>query len=394
MTEHERLHRALSDLAGSPPPAPQRAADAVRRAGVRRRRQVGGGSALLAVALVAGALAGGAVEPPRAVSFLEIAGDDDRSGADDEPSRSPSARPSRSPSPGPRSASAQASPRPSSRPTRSPSPTASGQPPAPTQVRVGVRPAEPTAGQRAVLVIGVRDGDGVLLDVRVTFGDGQQASRSFEPACRSERPHPSARTIEMPHVYDRAGTYAVTVNVRTGGCGAAPERREVSRRVQVLPRDGARPGNGGALPVARAQQVRPREETAGPTDYVAVQVGGADSDGYVTRMVLDWGDGTDPSVLTFPLSECRPTESGYPSSRRAAVLRHVYANEGTYGATLVVVSTACDGSAEQTGRTSIRVMDPMPSPSPRPSPSSSPSARRSPPASPAPSPSPTVTRLA
>ncbi|HVE63309.1 MAG TPA: PKD domain-containing protein [Mycobacteriales bacterium] len=380
MTDHNELRRALSDLASSPPPAPgSRSAAVARKVVVRRRMRAGAASSLLIVAGVAGAFAGGAVQPPRAVSFMQIAGDDDegRTEAAARESSSPRAtsRPSRTATPPARSASASASPRrspdpsarPSRSPSRSPSPSASGAGPAPLEVRAGVRPSEVRAGERVVVRVGVRDGDGALLGLRVAFGDGQEMSRRFDPRCGSNRPQQTSETVEVEHTYDAAGAYVIRVTVQTGECGAGRERRDSRARVRVLPRDGDRPGNGGALPTARAGQNRPREESAGESHSVEVRVGGADSDGYITKLVLDWGDGTEPTVVAYPLSECRVTDSGYPSSRRTEMLRHSYARDGRYEARLQVVSTGCDGRTEQSGRTATRVLSPVPSRSPRPS---------------------------
>lgn len=218
-----------------------------------------------------------------------------------------------------------------------------------------------------MVVVGVSDGDGTVLGAEVDFGDGDRLTRRVEPDCRpaSERPHRTQRTIEFPHVYDRAGRYAVAVTVRTGGCGAEPEQQSARTQVGVRPRPEG--SNGPAAPVARLEQVRPSEESATAPDFVAVRVSGGDSDGYVTRMVLDWGDGTEPTTLRFPLDDCRRGDDGYPSSRRGETLRHVYAEDGVYTATLLVVSTGCDGTSEQSVRTTGRVRDPMPTPSPRPS---------------------------
>jgi hypothetical protein len=71
--------------------------------------------------------------------------------------------------------------------------------------------------------------------------------------------------------------------------------------------------------------------------YVAAR--GQDPDAYVSRMSIDWGDGTPVANFDYPLSSCQV------GVLQAANADHAYAAAGTYTVRLIVTSVRCDGSA-------------------------------------------------
>jgi hypothetical protein len=85
-----------------------------------------------------------------------------------------------------------------------------------------------------------------------------------------------------------------------------------------------------------------------------------DPDGYVRRVVIDWGDGTPPTTLTndaacddgdgrhYPV--LGPFQAGYPVSAE-----HVFQRLGDVRVTLTYVSTGCDGTDEQTATETVDV---------------------------------------
>lgn len=100
--------------------------------------------------------------------------------------------------------------------------------------------------------------------------------------------------------------------------------------------------NGPELPTAAV------EVTSGgvPEDpQVGVRITAADPDGFVNRVVIDWDDGTPPSVLQY--ESCATGDNGWPSSRRGESSEHTYPGEGMYDITVTVTSVGCDGRNEQ-----------------------------------------------
>ncbi|MBV8305652.1 MAG: hypothetical protein JOZ04_15680 [Acidimicrobiia bacterium] len=66
-----------------------------------------------------------------------------------------------------------------------------------------------------------------------------------------------------------------------------------------------------------------------------------DAHGYVSRMAIDWGDGTAAANFEYPLAACRTGQL------QAADTNHAYAAPGTYTVRLIVTSVSCDGRGAQ-----------------------------------------------
>ena len=89
--------------------------------------------------------------------------------------------------------------------------------------------------------------------------------------------------------------------------------------------------------------------------YVAAR--GSDADSYVSRMTLDWGDGSVPTIFAYPLSSCHDGPSN-----QAADTNHGYAAPGRYTVRLIVTSVACDGTGAQTATAETIVTSPSSAP--------------------------------
>ncbi len=173
------------------------------------------------------------------------------------------------------------------------------------------------------------DTAGRLLRIEVRFGDGQ--SKVYEPsdACAADVNVKKFFT----HTYAKAGTYTGTAIVTTGECGAPTESKTVTQSVKVVA-EGA--GNGPAVPTVSAGQVDGQEK---------VTLHGADSDGFVKKFWVDWGDGS-PETYVGPrsLDLCEPGKG----STWDTTATHDYSEPGTYTVTVTVMSTNCDGGQGQT----------------------------------------------
>ena len=93
---------------------------------------------------------------------------------------------------------------------------------------LSARRTEP--GTTETFTVSVRDTAGRVQSVKVDFGDGrvEELDVPDEP-CRS----PLTRSFDVEHAFDFTGYSSVTAEVVTGGCGAATERVEAIRTVEV-----------------------------------------------------------------------------------------------------------------------------------------------------------------
>lgn len=88
--------------------------------------------------------------------------------------------------------------------------------------------------------------------------------------------------------------------------------------------------------------------------YVSAE--GDATGGYVSRMILRWGDGSPPRIVDYPPSSCHT--SAQPHGTQVADDNHTYAAPGSYTVSLTVVATTCDGAASQTDAIAIPVTYP------------------------------------
>jgi hypothetical protein len=219
-----------------------------------------------------------------------------------------------------------------------------------TAARLAVNPHPPVQGQPATIAIAPKppyDSGGVSVD----FGDGSPVV--------SERPlgygaHCYDTTWSPQHVWRQPGTYHVVVLL--GACDAndyVSNDRTATAALDVHVAPGRAASNGpslpgGALPIANDD-----------TDpyLVHVHVDAGDSDGYVTSIALDWGDGSAPGRFEQPLTGCDDHAGAqYPSSFvNADFGAHKYASAGKYNLVATITSTGCGGKDEQRGAASYPI---------------------------------------
>jgi hypothetical protein len=219
------------------------------------------------------------------------------------------------------------------------------------QVSLRVRQLTVAVGDLVEADLGVDDADGVPAEYVLDWGD--QRARPNRPAtpcgsgaaARVARPTHWRNRVE--YSYREAGRYTVVYRMRTQGCASAAAEEQVAQ-VVVTVVDGRLPTNGGRRPHGFLS-VSNRDATVGGT---VVDVQGQDLDGWVTRMVVDFGDGTparlveNPHTCVAPRGEWPATP--YFSHRYEAPYRVV----GTYTVTLTVFAAGCDGRDGQ--QTTVR----------------------------------------
>jgi hypothetical protein len=236
--------------------------------------------------------------------------------------------------------------------------------PAGLRVDVAIAPSQPVSGQQVVINVRERDGDGEVGEVTVDYGDGTPTVTMVrEASCSglSPGPVPSDETFPNPHAYRLSGTYVIKAVVTTRqGCqtsGGDPETVTAAYTAGVGP--GTNQSNGPAQPTANVGYM----SRGGDGQTVNVTGGGGDRDGFVSRITLDFGDGSTPEEVTYPLTSC--DDGGgrrYPASSQNDGTDHHYDRPGTYTARVTLVSVGCDGKDAQqaVGETQVTIPAPPP----------------------------------
>lgn len=343
----------LATAAGGAPPVDL--ADVARRA---RRQRTSRAAGLLAACTVIAVVAGSAAigEEGRDTSLEVVA-----TTLPPTPSETPPPSPSPEPEPEPE-------PSETPSPTRSPSPApVTASPPPPTSASDSGRGADGlraeievadtvvAAGKPVTLHVRARDTDGAPY-VSWDWGDGTSARGGhFGFLCQDvfdgpppSSPPPYAGRYDQPttRAWRTPGRYVVRATVVSDNpCNAKTPREQVTLEVPVEITAGDSSGNGPAEPAGNVTVER-REDTGALTGVAAVHAG--DADGWVGRVVVDWGDGTKPqTVRTGEPCDDRDGRA-YPSSQVDALhVEHEYAEDDEYEVKVTLVSTGCDGRDAQ-----------------------------------------------
>jgi hypothetical protein len=363
------LRRVFDDLAADPPLALGRKEAVMSRVSRRLQRQAAVRGA--DVLVLAGLLGMGAVQT---TLHLQQTGSDGEATVitsstptpSHEPTHEPSHEPSHAPSTEPTHAVSVepthgTSTEPSHEPTHAPAvePTHSAPTPedttasGPLAVSVEMSPSTVDTSTDTRALVTARDGEGRLLAVDIDWGDGK--TFHFAPG---DTPCPRTTHLDgsFNHRYSTPGSYAVHVTVTSGDC--APTEK-VTREAHVTV-TGTEPSptetNGPASPTATAGT-----RTGDNPAYVYITAAGADSDGWISRIVVHWGDGAE-SAYPYSTSGCTDADgTNHPVSNQQSSSvpgGHHYASPGQYTVTVTVTSVACDGTHAQTGSTTMAVTSP------------------------------------
>ena len=92
--------------------------------------------------------------------------------------------------------------------------------------------------------------------------------------------------------------------------------------------------------------------------YTYVYAGGSDDDGWISRIVIHWGDGSE-NAYPFSTSGCtNASGTDHPAKNTQTTSvpgGHQYASAGSHTITATVTSVACDGTHAQTDTASLTV---------------------------------------
>jgi hypothetical protein len=214
-------------------------------------------------------------------------------------------------------------------------------------IRIRVSVTAAVAGTPAAFHVTTSSSQSGCCVVWMAYGDSFTAG---EMPCG----HPDPDVL-FAHVYNKPGKTPFLVQVGTGTHCAALGDGALYGWFDVAP--GVTTAQGPALPIVKLDSSDPVPGHAGDASYLSLWGEGADADGYLDRFVAAWGDGT---VTTFDGdgNACQTGLGGWPVSSvgwlPVTPPFHHYTAPGTYVVTLTAYSTACDGSAEQLGSSSMQ----------------------------------------
>ncbi len=353
--DHPKLRRVLRALPGEPQVPAGLAETVASRATRLRHCRTAGASGVLAASVMAAALALPGSSPPNALHTA------DTPPPDAAMAESPVPLPTVPPLPPPIGPQ----PSPSPKPTKSPkpSPTASEEPgsPAPSHgpagpvhVRVSSPEANPETGVFFPIRVEVQTGGAYLSAISVSLGNGREQFLWGAPEpCETTQTRDDDVVAEGLIAYRAAGTYDVVANVWSlddcdGGYQIDHDRMHlaVAQGVDVT--------NGPAAPQVKFTPYQVAKEPASLIDpgsrTVDVKFIGYDDDGWITKVTIDWGDGSEPTVLDYGTEGCTDSPTDWPhgsTKKQREPVRHEYGDDDRHTITMTVTSAGCGGADEQ-----------------------------------------------
>ena len=215
-------------------------------------------------------------------------------------------------------------------------------------LRIAMDPATPRVGEPVRFHVEASYGNAKCCGLFLMHADGgrdSQGGSSTPEECAIEQPGPGS--ADFTHVYNQPGTWEFSFQASTR-CENI-RYSDLHGYVDVAP--GMSRSQGPELPKAFISEARAPSD---PIDRSTVKVWakGTDEDGYITRIVIDFGDGTPAVTRAGEPNACRLTPSGWPAASWAFTVEpfptHHYSAPGTYTVSATIVSAGCDGSEEQT----------------------------------------------
>ena len=238
--------------------------------------------------------------------------------------------------------------------------------------RIRVSATAAKAGTPMTWTVDASSGARGCCAVYLLFGDGYGAT----PTMECDAPDPS---VSYTHTYNRGGRKEFMVQVGDSrSCGASGDGG-LYGTFDVA--DGPSTSQGPSLPVVKFDTSTPVPGHEGDHRYVSLYAEAQERDGHLTKLVVDFGDGTSKS-FAGDQNPCRRSPDGWPTGSMVWLPHdpppyHRYAKPGTYRLTLTAYSAGCDGRQVQTGKASFTWTVPTPEPTETPSPTASPSASAS-----------------
>jgi hypothetical protein len=198
----------------------------------------------------------------------------------------------------------------------------------------------------------------------VDFGDGSTGLEVEQhDGCGGLRP--GERDTQMVrHAYRYPGTWTVTARF-VPRCEDVP-LVPIEGTGAVTVTAGTARSNGPFVPLSMPfaldchAAATPAGQPRPPSRTMACFPDYHDEDGYLTRAVVRWGDGSRDTVLAFPLSRCTDPANHWPATDVDPDgplwgVRHRYPRTGSFRAFVTVTTAGCDGRDRQTRTASTRL---------------------------------------
>jgi hypothetical protein len=178
-------------------------------------------------------------------------------------------------------------------------------------MRVRIEPAAPRAGEPVKFLLEASAGpDQTCCGVYLLYGDGGSSSWKMEwPAGSCDTARPGTVATDYTHTYNKDGRWEFSFQAVTGNCGTGNVYGSIRTFLQVGP--GTARSQGPSLPRVKITRAAAPGDPANPLRLFAE---GEDTDGYIARFVIDWGDGSPFETRPGDPMGCRPTRSGWPAA--------------------------------------------------------------------------------